>query len=50
MIHEHDCGMCDPGSRHVSRQDGTYHRVGGMLVRIGSITETRMLQRRDQPR
>ena len=50
MIHEHDCGFCDPGSRHVQRQDGTYHRVGGLLVRIGSLTETRLLTRRDQPR
>jgi hypothetical protein len=48
MIHEHDCGMCDPGSRHLQRQDGAYHRVDGLWVRIGSITETRMLTRRDQ--
>ena len=50
MIHEHDCGFCDPGSRHLHRPDGTYHRVDGLLVRIGSITETRLLARREQPR
>jgi hypothetical protein len=47
QIHEHDCGFCDPGSRHLQRGDGNYHRINGLLVRIGSITETRMLARRD---
>jgi hypothetical protein len=48
-VHEHDCGFCDPGSRHIHRADGDYHRIDGLLVRVGSLTETRLLTRCDNP-
>lgn len=48
MTREHDCEICDTGF-HVHREDGTYHRIDGMLVLIGSLTEKRVLARRKQP-
>lgn len=44
---EHDC-VCDPGTRHNHRRDGEYHWIDGLLVRVGSVTEARLLKRRDQ--
>lgn len=45
MTREHDCEICDTGF-HVHREDGTYHRIDGMLVLIGSLTEARIIKRR----